>query len=241
MRPEPVDLNADLGEGAPNDSALLALVDRCSIACGGHAGDARTMRRTLEAAAAAGVLCGAHPSYPDREHFGRRTITMPHDRLADALAFQIATLAERAALTGVALVHVKAHGALYNDAAADNGLAGVVAQVAARLLPGVALIGPPASALERAAARFALPFLAEGFPERAYLADGRLAPRDRPGAVIGDAAIAADRGLKLALGEPLDTLDGGSLTLRIQTLCVHGDAPNAVAIAAALKAALHPS
>ena len=238
MRKDRPDLNADLGEGYPNDAALLDYLDRCSIACGGHAGNLRTMRATLEAAAARGVACGAHPSYPDREGFGRRSIAMDEDRLIDAIGYQIGSLQERAAQAGVPIVHVKPHGALYNDAAGDRRKADAILKAMDRAAPGAALIGPPGSQLEKAARDRDAPFLAEGFVDRNYLSDGSLAPRDQPDALLEQPDAVSVRVTALAKGQSIPSIDGASIVLRVQTLCVHGDTPGALALAAAARRAL---
>ena len=232
-----IDLNADLGEGMPDDAAMLSVVTSCSVACGGHAGDEASMTETLRAARAAGVVVGAHPSYPDREHFGRRTMRMDPDDLIRSLTGQVAALLSIAAREAVPLRHLKPHGALYNDAARDEGLALILARLTADLLPGAALIGPPNSALAKAARLVAIPFLAEGFADRAYRADGSLVPRSAPGAVI-DGPDRADRAVRLATERALPTGDGGSVSLPIQTICLHGDAPGAGAAARAVRDAL---
>lgn len=235
-------LNADLGElpgaaGRALDEALLALVSRCNIACGGHAGDAATMAATVAAACRHGVRIGAHPSYPDRAGFGRRRPDVDEATLAASLAAQVAALAAVAAAQQAPLRHLKAHGALYNDAAADPALAGLVARTA--VAAGIAeLLGPPGSALADAADRTGLRFVAEGFADRAYLADGRLAPRDTPGAVFGQPGQVVAQALSLLRSGQVETRDGLRIDLPVRTLCLHGDTPAALALARALRAAL---
>lgn len=237
MNARAIDLNADLGEGAGEDPAVMAQITRANIACGGHAGDVTTMAETLTLARERGVLCGAHPSYPDRANFGRVSITMAADDLAAALDLQITALATAAATAGVAVDHVKAHGALYNDAANDPALAALVARAAAKA--GIArLLGPPGSALEAAAGEAGLTFLAEAFVDRAYEADGRLAPRDKPGAVLADPALCAAQALRLAREGRVETLGGGDIAVRADTLCLHADKRGAGAVAAAVHAEL---
>ncbi len=232
-----IELNADMGEGAGDDLRLMALIDRANIACGGHAGDAATMATALAQAAEHGVKAGAHPSYPDKAHFGRRTMRMPADALRESLREQIYALKAVARKAGVPLDHVKPHGALYNDAAGDADLAALVAD-ATRAAGISTLLGPPGSCLAAAAKAQGLAFLAEGFADRAYLADGRLAPRGTDGAVIDDPAAAASQVRAMATGAPIPTSQGGSLTISVQTICVHGDGPHASAIAAAARAAI---
>ena len=232
-----IDLNADLGEGMAGDADLLAVVSSCSVACGGHAGDAVSMARTLRAARAANVAAGAHPSYPDREGFGRVSLDLDKASLRAALTTQVAALRGVAARESATLVHLKPHGALYNDAARRGDLAALIATLTAELLPGAALIGPPSSALEDAARARGVRFLAEGFADRAYRADGTLVPRAEPGAVIGGAERPA-RAVRLATTGALEAVTGEIVSLPVGTICLHGDSPDAGAAARAVRAAL---
>jgi UPF0271 protein len=234
-----IDLNADLGEAEgeeafARDEAILSFVTSCSVACGGHAGDGESMRRTLRAAKAAGVAAGAHPSYPDRENFGRKSLSLPMAALEETLEAQIGALFAAAAEEGVTLRHLKPHGALYNDAARDEALAALIARLAAR--HGLALYGQPDSAAEMAAAAEGVPFAAEGFADRAYDVAGRLVPRTEPGAVITDEAVQAAQAVALAKGDPVATKHG-TITVRARTLCLHSDTPGAAASAKRLRGA----
>jgi len=228
-----IDLNADLGEGCGADDDLLRLVTSCSIACGGHAGDAESMTRAVASAAARGVALGAHPAYPDPENFGRVSLDIGAAALEAALAEQIGRLAEIARDEGAALRHVKPHGALYHDADRDGDLAALVVRLAPA---GAGIYGPPGGALEAAARDRGAPFAAEGFADRGYGADGRLAERGEPGATIEDPKDAAAQALDLAHGRVL-TIGGDILRLSPRTLCLHGDAPGAVARSRAVRAA----
>ena len=219
-----IDLNADLGEGDPHDVELLAIVSSCNIACGGHAGDDASMRETIAAAIANGVAIGAHPSYPDRAGFGRRSAYLGGDELRVSLFEQINALISAADEQGATLTHVKPHGALYNDAVNDRKLADLVAGCVAAKVPGAAFVGLPDSEMQRAAYRHSLNFVAEGFIDRAYQDDGQLVPRSEPGAV--------HKGLELILPQAI------SLVGKVDTLCIHGDTPGAVAAAAAVREAL---
>jgi 5-oxoprolinase (ATP-hydrolysing) subunit A len=235
-------LNADLGElpgieGRTIDAALLHVVTRCSIACGGHAGDAETMRITLREAKRRGVRVGAHPSFPDREHFGRRSLDLPADELTSTLTEQVAGLLAIAAEEGVSISHLKPHGALYNDAARDAKLARLVAGVTRGA--GISeLVGPPFSELERAAAAAGLAFVAEGFADRTYEPDGSLTPRSIAGAVIDDAEAVVRQAAGFAQHDRVTVRGGGELAWPVQTLCLHSDTPGAGAHAAALRRAL---
>ena len=229
-----IDLNADLGElpgdeGGALDAAILAQVTSASVACGGHAGDADTMRRTFEAARAAGVQTGAHPSYPDREGFGRRRLPMTAEALAETLEEQVSGAMLAAAEVGARLRHLKPHGALYHDAKAA-GTAAVVAACAKR--HGLALYGPPRGMIVRAARDQGVAYVPEGFADRAYRG-GDLVPRGEPGAVIEDEDAQAAQAVRLARAE---AFEGGPGAVR--TICLHGDTPGAAAAAGRLRAAL---
>ena len=216
-----IDLNADLGEGEPHDVELLAIVSSCNIACGGHAGDDSSMRETIAAAIANNVAIGAHPSYPDRAGFGRRSAYLGGDELRVSLFEQINALISAAEEQGATLTHVKPHGALYNDAVNDRELADLVAGCVAATVPGAAFVGLPDSEMQRAAYRHSLHFVAEGFIDRAYQDDGQLVPRSEPGAV--------HKSLELILPQAV------SLVGKVDTLCIHGDTPGAVEAAAAVR------
>lgn len=233
-----IDLNADLGEGAPDDEALLGIVTSCSIACGGHAGDSTSMRRTLIAAREYGVAAGAHPSYPDREGFGRQSGFLAAGELPGPLVSQLVAIRGIAEQEGVTLAHVKPHGALYNDAAGDAGLADALCDVILEAAPGLALIGPPASQLEASARQRGMRYWREGFVDRAYTARGTLAPRSEPGAVYSDPARAAAQAQALALDGQAIAASGETVEVPVETLCIHGDSPGAVAMALAVRAAL---
>lgn len=209
-----IDLNADLGEGCPNDRALLDLVTSASIACGAHAGDADVIRGTLDAARDCLVAVGAHPGYPDRDHFGRREQTMTSDAVTALIAEQVAFLVALAADAGVAIRFLKPHGALYNQAQRQNEIARGVVDAAAELtLP---LLGLPGTALERLAVERGVRYIAEGFPDRRYRGDGALVPRSEPNAILHDPA---------EMEAQLRHLVNRG---RVATLCIHGDDPRAV-------------
>jgi UPF0271 protein len=219
-----VDLNADLGEGAGSDAAVMPLVTSANVSCGAHAGDPDGVRATLELARDAGVVVGAHPGYPDREHFGRRELDLPGRQLGTTLFHQVGGLDGLARLAGVRVRYLKPHGALYHQACRDERFARPVAAAAA--LFGLTLIGLPGSALERAAAAVRVPFAAEGFADRRYRPDGTLVPRTEPDAFVHDPDEAAEQVERLVR-------DRG-----VRTVCVHGDNPAAVRFAAAVRAAL---
>ncbi|WP_457325030.1 5-oxoprolinase subunit PxpA [Roseateles sp. P5_E11] len=233
-----VDLNADLGEGAPDDAELLALVSSANIACGWHAGDARLMQTTVVAALERGVAIGAHPSYPDRENFGRSEMQLaPADVKAD-LIYQIGALDAMVRAAGGRLHHVKPHGALYNQAARDPALADAVAAAVLDVNPALALYGLAGSELLKAAERTGLRAVAEVFADRGYRADGSLVPRSQPGAFVEDTDEAVARTLRMVREGVVQAVTGEIVPLQAQTICLHGDGAHALAFARALNQAL---
>lgn len=230
-----IDLNADIGEGAPWDEELLQIVSSANIACGGHAGDTATMARTVRAAIANGVAVGAHPGYPDREGFGRESGFMRGAELYESLTAQVEALADIAAELGARLIHVKPHGALYNDAVRDRELADVIARVTAEAPGSPAFMGMANTELEAAARRHGLAFLAEAFIDRAYEADGTLVSRKEPGAVHEDMNVATTQAVRLAETGQVTARNGDEVTVRADTLCIHGDTPGAAEKARAVR------
>ena len=238
-----IDLNADIGEytgtsGAALDDSILDVVSSASIACGGHAGDVQVMQRTVNSAASRGVAIGAHPSYPDRENFGRREMQISEEELEAELVSQIEALAGCCANAGVALRYVKPHGALYNVAARDDEVARVIAKAVQLVNPSLALLGLADSTMIYEAARAGLTVACEAFADRAYLANGTLLPRDRPGSVLHDADAVAHRALVIARDQYVETIDGARLEVKADSLCIHGDNPEAVTLVKATRAAL---
>ena len=230
-----IDLNADLGEGDPYDEDLLRIVSSANIACGGHAGDAESMARTIRSAIANGVAVGAHPGYPDPDGFGRQSGFMQGDALYESLTDQVTALADLAAQLGARVAHVKPHGALYNDAVRDQDLADIIARVTAET-PGVpALVGMANTELERAAKRHGLGFVAEAFVDRAYEADGTLVSRKEPGAVHENLAVATTQAVRLAEDGQVTARNGDEVSVRADTLCIHGDTPGAAEKARAVR------
>jgi len=238
-----INLNADLGEGfgvwhMGDDTAMLAVVGSANVACGGHAGDPDVMRRTLALAKANAVSIGAHPSLPDLKNFGRRPMTLSATELENQLAFQIGALIGIAALEGMALTHVKPHGALNNLACVDRTVAESICKVMQALDPRLILLAPAASQLVQAGQAAGLPVAVEVFADRAYLPDGQLVPRSRPDAMMHgkDACLAHVRAMLKA--SALIAVDGSHIPTPIHSICVHGDEPDAVAVAQHLKLAL---
>jgi UPF0271 protein len=242
-----IDLNADIGEAdnpewAASEAAILTAVSSANIACGGHAGDTDTMRTTVRLAKAAGVAIGAHPAYPDRENFGRRSLVLGEDISAEALSetlrAQVLKLAEICTEEGAKLAHIKPHGALYNDAVFDAEKADLIARMIADLPMKLTLLGGPNSEMKRAAEDHDLRFVAEGFIDRRYTDDGHLLSRKIDGAVIADPETRLAQALSLATTGEVQTESGGKLVLHTGSLCVHGDSAGAVETARQARAAL---
>lgn len=234
-----IDLNVDCGEGLDVvDAELLPLVSSVNIACGGHAGDRATMERTVHGAARLGLAIGAHPGYPDREGFGRRRMDLGPEMLAAEIERQVRDLLEVVEAEGAELVHVKPHGALYNEAGVDPDLAAVVARAVHDVRPDLVLVGLPGSALLDAGREAGLRVAAEAFADRAYEPDGRLRSRSRPGAVHAHPDLVAAQAVSIARDGRVPLEGGGWLAVVAETLCLHSDSPNAVASARAVRHAL---
>jgi len=239
-----IDLNADMGEGfgvypLGRDAELLAFVTSANVACGFHAGDPTVMDRTVALAVEAGVAVGAHPGFPDLRGFGRRRVDAdPADVERDVL-YQVGALQAFARAHGTRVVHVKPHGALYNQAAEEEPLARAVARGVARAGRDLALVGlATTDVMRRTAEAEGLRFAAEAFADRRYERDGTLQSRRVPGSVITDPAAAADQAVRIARDGVVVAVDGTEVRLRADTLCLHGDNPEAVANARAVRQAL---
>ena len=235
-----IDLNCDLGE-LPGDAArvldrrMMEIVTSINVACGGHAGDAGTMRATVRAARDAGVSVGAHPGFADRERFGRREIDLPPEEIDALIRGQVEALQAIAAAEGATVRHVKAHGALYNMAARDRILADAVARAVAACDPGLTFLALSGSALVDAGRDAGLAVVPEVFADRAYDATGALVSRTLPGAVIHDPALAVARAVGMVRDGAVTAIDGTRVALTAGTICVHGDTPGADAIARQLR------
>lgn len=236
-----VDLNADLGEGAGYDDELFDLITSANIACGFHAGDAESMGASIAAAKARGVAVGAHPSFFDRENFGRKELEVAAEDVEQGVKFQLGVFAAIAEAAGVKPNHVKAHGALYNMAARDRVLADAIARAVATFDSTLVVFALPASELAAAAEAQGLRVAHEVFADRNYMPDGSLVPRSRPDALLHDAGEAAQRVLRMLRDGVVRTVDGSDVPLAVDTICVHGDTPGAVAFARQLRNALESS
>jgi len=238
-----IDLNSDLGESfgpwkMGMDREVLAHVSSATVACGFHAGDPSVMVKTVKAARDAGVAVGAHPGYPDLVGFGRRNMACSPDEVYADCLVQIGSLLAVCRAAGVRLQHVKPHGALYNQAAKNEALAEAVAFAVRDAGEGLILLGLANSLFEPAAAKAGIPFAAEAFADRSYQSDGSLTPRNQPNAVIHAPRLAAARVVQMATEGVVETADGQKIHFRPHSICLHGDNPEAVAMAAAVRAAL---
>lgn len=233
-----IDLNADLGEGCDNDEALLALVSSANIACGWHAGDAKTMRQCVRWAIDNGVAIGAHPSFPDRENFGRSEMNLPLDEVIAGMLYQIGALAAIVKAEGGRLTHVKPHGALYNQAVKDPALADALCEAVRRFDPSLKFFGLAGSGMIEAARRAGLQPVEEVFADRAYNADGSLVSRKLPGALIESDADAIAQTLSLVRDHRVTAIDGSTVPVNAQSVCLHGDGAHALAFAQRIRARL---
>jgi 5-oxoprolinase (ATP-hydrolysing) subunit A len=232
-----IDLNCDMGElpeaiADGTQEALLRSITSANVACGGYAGDERTMRTTIEQALRAGVAIGAHPGYPDRENFGRLALKMPPEALADSVCEQVRALAAIAAACGAKLVHVKPHGALYNQAVHNRELAAAFVEGVARWRQDVVLVGLAGSSMLDVFRKAGFKVAAEAFADRRYEPDGTLRSRKFEDALIRDPAEAARQALGIVERGVVFASDESEVAVEAQTLCIHGDTPGAPAIAA---------
>ncbi|RYC23229.1 LamB/YcsF family protein [Ciceribacter ferrooxidans] len=237
-----IDLNSDLGEGygawkVGDDEAMLAIVSSANVACGFHAGDPAGILKTVKAAAEKGVSIGAHVSYPDRVGFGRRDMDVTSGELTADVIYQIGALKGIAAVAGTTVGYVKPHGALYNRIAHDPKQGQAVIDAIMAVDPSLVLMGLAGSPILDLARKAGLQVVAEAFADRAYQPDGQLVSRREPGAVLHDAQLIARRMLRLAYQGTLEAIDGSTVTIDAQSICVHGDSPGAVAIAREIRRA----
>jgi UPF0271 protein len=235
-----IDLNSDLGESfgrwtLGHDAELMASITSCNIACGYHAGDPEIMRRTVRLAREHGVAIGAHPGLPDLVGFGRRAMSVTAAEVENLVLYQVGALAAIARAEGTRLQHVKPHGALYNMAIKDRGLADGIARAVASFDPSLLLFGLPGTELLRAGDAAGLPLAAEGFADRNYEADGSLTPRTEPDAVIHDAAAVVTRAVQMAREGVVISRDGEEVPMRVATICTHGDTPGSHTLARRIR------
>ncbi|CAL9379084.1 hypothetical protein C1708_27380 [Streptomyces sp. DH-12] len=241
-----IDLNADLGEGfghwrLTDDERLLSVVTSANVACGFHAGDAPTMRRVCELAAARGVRIGAQVSYRDLAGFGRRAMDVPPAELAAEVAYQIGALEVFARAAGSRVAYVKPHGALYNRVVRDEEQARAVVDGVVLADPALPVLGLPGSRLLEVAGEAGLPAVEEAFADRAYTDEGTLVPRGEEGALVTDPGAVVERSVDLARSGEVVALSGRRIRMRARSLCLHGDTPGAVDLARRVRDALEAS
>jgi len=227
-----IDLSADLGEGSPGEDQIWPLIDSANVACGGHTGDEESMRDAVRRAREHGVKLGAHPSYPDREHFGRHTLEITPAKLCDSLIVQISTLHVIGKVQ-----HVKPHGALYNDAHKDRALAEIIVTAIRTVDPNIALVAPDHSQMAGAARDAGMRVIREAFADRRYEPDGSLVSRKIPGSTLTIDEAAAQAAL-LVRENVVIARDGSRVPLQFDTLCIHADMERAVERLRAIRASL---
>ncbi|HXV13135.1 MAG TPA: 5-oxoprolinase subunit PxpA [Candidatus Krumholzibacteria bacterium] len=238
-----IDLNCDMGElpeavADGTQESLMQSLTSVNVACGGHAGDTRTMQTTIEQALRRRLAIGAHPGYPDRAHFGRKEMKLPPEAVRDFVFEQVRALADVAERCGATLSHVKPHGALYNQAVRDRALAQAIADGVAQCTRDVVLVGLAGSPMLDAFRERGFMVAAEAFADRRYQPDGTLRPRTFDEALIAEPEEAGRQALRIAAHRSVIAHDGTEVPVDAQTICIHGDTPGAVAIAAAVAAAV---
>jgi 5-oxoprolinase (ATP-hydrolysing) subunit A len=233
-----IDINCDMGEGIGNDALLMPLISSASIACGYHAGDEATMRQAVRLAVAHKVAVGAHPSYFDRENFGRTAVNLPPDEVYAIVTKQVQLLADICTAENTKLHHVKPHGALYNTAAKDMPTALAIAAAVKDFNKNLVLYGLPGSCMQQAAAAQGIAFWGEAFADRTHQPDGTLTPRQQPNALISNSHDAVRQVLQLVQSKTIGTVTGQTIAVDAATICIHGDGPHALDFAAAINAAL---
>ncbi|MHA7288844.1 LamB/YcsF family protein [Arthrobacter sp. MDT3-24] len=238
-----IDLNSDVGESfgrwsLGDDLAMFGSVSSANVACGFHAGDPSVIRRTCREAAAAGVVIGAHVGYRDLAGFGRRFMDISPTELADDVVYQIGALQALAAVEGARVQYVKPHGGLYNAIVTHTAQAQSVVDAVKSVDPNLPILGLPGSEVLRLAEAAGLRAVTEAFADRAYNPDGTLVSRSLPGAVLEDPEQVGEHVLRMATESSVRAIDGSTLKIRAESICVHGDSPRAVAMATAVKSAL---
>lgn len=233
-----IDLNCDMGEGMPSDAAIMPFISSASIACGYHAGDTATMERTVTLALQHQVAIGAHPSFADKENFGRTEQQLSQTALYDLIAEQLHLLDAVCLRLNARMVHVKPHGALYNMAAKNQEMAHTIARAVKDNYPHLCLFGLSNSWLIKAAETAGLPTASEVFADRTYQDDGSLTPRSRPDALITNETQALEQVLQMITRQQVTSINGAAVPLKAQTLCLHGDGAHAEAFVKAVHQTL---
>lgn len=233
-----VDLNSDLGEGAPHDEEILSLVSSANIACGFHAGNPASILNSIRVAKEKGVAVGAHPSFDDRKNFGRTEMQVSAAEIYALVGYQVGAFSALCAAAGVRMNHVKPHGALYNMAVRDRELSDAIVQGVLAVDTRAILFAPAETELFRAGQESGLPTAAEVFADRNYNCDGSLVSRTKPEALLHDPAEAAERVLRMLKEGKIRAVDGTDISVRAETICLHGDTPGAVQFARTLRTRL---
>lgn len=233
-----IDINCDMGEGAGHDEDIMGLISSCNIACGGHAGSKESIANTINLATENKVSIGAHPSYPDKENFGRKAINISATALRLTLIDQLRFILEQAKIQQAIIQHIKPHGALYNDLKKDKQKAEVVVDVIKEMNPLLTLVAPPRSAVKEIAQENGLNVKTEGFADRAYEDDFSLRPRLRPGAVLTDKKAILKQVMDMVLENKIDLGEGKVLKQKFDTICIHSDTKNSLTILRYLNAQL---
>ncbi len=237
-----IDLNCDIGEGMPNDRALMKFVSSVNIACGYHAGNKGIMQQTVEWALENNCAIGAHPSYPDTENFGRIDIldkSVSRADLPGLIADQIELLDEICREAGTSIHHIKPHGALYNRAAVDEEVSAIICRVIRNFNPDLFLYGLSGSLTKKIAKEQDIKFVNEVFADRTYLDDGRLTPRTDPGSLIEDQDSSLQQVMQMILERTVTSVRGKRISLEAETICIHGDGTHALEFAAFIHHALN--
>ncbi len=233
-----IDINCDLGEGIGNEKDILPYISSANIACGYHAGDTDTMKKTIELCLQFDVSIGAHPSFADRKNFGRTNMNLNTEELNKIMLDQINILSDIATSFGTKIHHIKPHGALYNMAARDFNLAYTLTQAVKQLDPSLSFFGLANSAMEEASQASGLRFVGEAFADRTYQNDGSLTPRSNPNALIEKEEEAIKQLLQVIKSGTVTSLSGQTIPLSAKTICIHGDGKNAVLFARTLHRTL---
>lgn len=234
-----IDLNCDMGEGYTTDALIMPLISSANIASGYHAGGGELMRETIRLAIQHGVAIGAHPSFDDKEGFGRREMQLSSDEIYRLVKEQINIIRKTAAEEGASLHHVKPHGALYNMAAKDAKIANAISRAIKTIDPSLILYGLPNSVSETSAAQYGLQFYREVFSDRTYTDEGLLTPRSQPNAMIESAEQSIEQVLQIILQETIISTSGHKISIKADTVCIHGDGEHAVEFAQMINKALH--
>ena len=245
MKPKQIiiDLNADLGEYQSENQyfiecQILSYISSCNIACGGHAGDKESMQKMILACKQKGVAVGAHPSYPDREGFGRRKITIDNSTLKESVINQLRSFLLLSEAHNVPISHVKAHGRLYNDAANNKNLADLLVNVINEVDPRLSIVGPPNSIMADVVRNSESNFVAEAFLDRRYKDDGSLVDRDCTGAVLGSIPERCEQAKNIVCNQRVETENKNFIDIEVKTLCLHGDSPDALETAQMVRSLL---